>query len=124
MFTITASSQKFKSAFNALDYIQEHSIEGKIKDADGKTIVSWSELDGVNWQDGLNPLTPMGLLEAAKMLGISRVRLSQLCNVSALGRKSGGRWIITFGELEKFAAEERLSGVGVGQTIRKGIDND
>jgi len=110
----TASPQKFKSAFDALTYMQDHAIEGKVRNSAGNTI---AKIDIFKWKD--DQIT-LGIPEAATILERSNGRLRQLCNQGRLGQKSArGNWLITLDNLKDFAAQERLSGVGIGQTIRK-----
>lgn len=123
MFTIwqdrTALLKDFDSVFGALSHMKSLNIGGKVKNLTGETIVSWNKTDGINWQNGLSPMSPIRISEAAMMLGLSYARLNQLCNQGRIGRKSGGGWIITLGELKKFADQKRLSGVGFNQQSKK-----
>jgi len=48
--------------------------------------------------------------EAAERLGLSRVRIVQLCNDGRFGRKLGRDWIITEDEIEAFEQLDRGPG--------------
>lgn len=52
----------------------------------------------------------MTVREAALRLGISSVRVRQLCGEGRLGKRLGGRWIIQESELEQFRKLPRLPG--------------
>lgn len=43
--------------------------------------------------------------EAGELLGVSHVRIRQLCQEGRIGQKAGKYWILTAGDLEKIRAE-------------------
>lgn len=111
----------FKNVFDALTCMQKHNIKGKVKDETGRTIVSLSK-NGIDWMKGYSPLSNLTTKTAAYLLGLSQIRISQFCLEGRLGHKFGKSWAITLNELEKFAAQERLSGVGFNQKSKKKVN--
>ena len=120
MFTIWEKETKIvevRNVFDALTHMKDCKIYGEVKDG-GNTIVSYSK-NGIDWADGKSPFTNLTTLEAAYLIGLSVVRVNQLCNKGRLtASKFGKSWAIPLGELKKFATQKRLSGVGFNQQIR------
>ena len=59
------------------------------------------------------PATKVEILtteEAAEIIGVSVVRVCQLCQEGRLGTKFGDRWAITETEARQFAAVQRKPG--------------
>ena len=58
----------------------------------------------------MSTLNLMSAPEAAVVLGISEVRVRQLCRKGRLGNRVGKQWIITSDELKQFAKVPRPAG--------------
>lgn len=48
--------------------------------------------------------------EAAKLIGLSEIRVRQFCQSGRLGEKICGRYAISYKELQAFQAQERVNG--------------
>lgn len=45
---------------------------------------------------------PITTAEAAELLGVTEIRVRQLCQDGKIGRKFGNQWLLTSEEIERF----------------------
>jgi len=116
--------QEFQNVFSALECAERSEIEAQIE-KDGEIIAYWFTGGAFalrGFAEGYGPMSHLNIKEAACLLGLSPVRMSQFCKEGRLGEKIGKSWDITLSELEKFWQSRNLPEQSNEEKITKWLE--
>ncbi len=108
-------NKEFTNVFTALDHLRQSGFSGVVINENNHDIVSWLKNSDceyeTNWYENYNSTSHLTIKEAAYLLGVSAVRVTQFCQQKRIkARRFGKAWSITLDELEKFSKIPRISG--------------